>query len=127
MTNTYFISTPSFVSKNTNNAINNLSIHFLETEFYRNDLRVNLEDSLHQYINQFLEKEYIFSHIDEMNISTINDKRYMTYDHYIKSPMPAFEFKLNIILAGNPNLINSFNRSHIHPLIRKYSHIPFNN
>ena len=43
-TNIYFISTSSFFSKVTNNAINNSSIHFLETEFYGNDLRINLED-----------------------------------------------------------------------------------
>ena len=28
-----------------------------------------------------------------------------------------------MILAKNPNLINSLNRSHIHPSIRKYRHI----
>ena len=50
LTNTRFISTPSYFSKITNN------IHFLETEFYDNDLRINLEDSLRHYINQFLTK-----------------------------------------------------------------------
>ena len=47
----------------------------------------------------------------------------MTYDYYIQHPIPAVELKLNMILAKNPHLINSLNRSHIHPLIRKYSHI----
>ena len=47
----------------------------------------------------------------------------MTYDYYIKNPMPAIELKLNMILAKNPHHINPLNRSHIHPLIRKYSHI----
>ena len=78
ITNTCFISTPSFFSKITNNANYNSSIHFLETQFSGNDLRINLEGSLHHFINKFLEKEYTFSHIDEMNISTNNDTQYMT-------------------------------------------------
>ena len=57
-----------------------------------------------------------------MNISTINDKMYTTYDNYIKHPMQAIELKLDMIFAKNPHLVNSFKRSHIHPLIRKYSH-----
>ena len=56
ITNTCFISTSSFFSKIANNAINKITIHFLETQFYGNDLRINLEDSLHHHIDQFLEK-----------------------------------------------------------------------
>ena len=84
-TNIYFISTSSFFSKITNNN------HFLETEFYDNDLRINLGDSLHHYIDQFLEKGCIFSHIDEMNISTINDTQYMTYEYFIHQPMQSIQ------------------------------------
>ena len=58
-----------------------------------------------------------------MNITTVNDKMYMTYDYYIKHPMPAVELKLDMIISKNPHLIKSLNRSPIHPLIRKYSHI----
>ena len=58
-----------------------------------------------------------------MNITTVNDKMYMTYDYYIKHPMSAVELKLNTINSKNPNLIKSLNRSHIHPLFRKYFHI----
>ena len=53
-----------------------------------------------------------------MNISTLNDKMYMTYDKYIKHPMQAMELKLNMIFAKNPHLISSLNRSHNHPLIQ---------
>ena len=53
-TNTNFISTPPFFYKTTN------KILFLETEFYGNDLRINLEDSLHQYIDKFLKKKVQF-------------------------------------------------------------------
>ena len=57
-----------------------------------------------------------------MNILTVNDKKYKTYDNYIKHPMQAIELKLNMINAKNPHLLNSLNRYHIHPLIRKCSY-----
>ena len=37
--------------------------------------------------------------------------------------MPAVELKINMFISKNPQLIKSLNRSHIHPLIREYSHI----
>ena len=58
-----------------------------------------------------------------MNILIVNDRMHMTYDSYINNPMPAVERRLNFIIARNPHLINSLNIFHIHPLIRKYSHI----
>ena len=36
-----------------------------------------------------------FSHIAEMDIITLANKRDMTYDFYLKNNMPAFEWKLN--------------------------------
>ena len=51
----------------------------------------------------------------------------MTYEHYIKQPLQAIELKLNMIIAKNPQLINALDRNENQPLIRKYSHIPFNN
>ena len=64
-----------------------------------------------------------FLHFDEMNVTTTNDKTYITNKFYITRPMPNVELKLNMILSKNPHLIKSPNRSHIHPLIRKYSYI----
>ena len=106
-----------------NDEINNLTINFLESVFNENSLQILLEESLLYLIDNFLQRGYIFSLIDEMNVSTINDKRYMTYDYYIQHPMPAVKLKLNIILAKNPHIINSLNRSHFRPLSRKYSHV----
>ena len=45
----------------------------------------------------------------------------MTYNYYTKEPIQAVEMNLNMIIAKNPNLINSLSRFHN----RKYSHIPF--
>ena len=75
------------------------------------------------HIENFIEQGYVFSHIIEMNILTVNDKMHMTYDNYINHPMPAIEWALNKKSAKTPHLINSLNRFHIHFLIRKYSHI----
>ena len=51
----------------------------------------------------------------------------MTYDYYINRPIQAIGLKINMIIAKNPQLINSFDRNKNHPLISKNSHIPFNN
>ena len=40
--------------------------------------------------------------------------------------MPMVERRINFIIAKNPKLINSLDRNKNHPIIRKYSHIPFN-
>ena len=95
----------------------------IETDFFSNTRLINLKRHLLHHIDNFIEKGLIFSHIDEMNITTVNDKVYMTYEYYIEHPMPAVELKLNMVLSKNPHLIKSLNRSHIHPLIRKFSYI----
>ena len=58
-----------------------------------------------------------------MNNTTVNSKMYMTYHNSITHPMQAIDIKSNMIIAKNPHLINSVNRSHNHPLSQKYSHI----
>ena len=51
----------------------------------------------------------------------------MTYGNFTNQTMQAIELKLDNIIAKNPQLINSLDRNKPHPLIKKYSHIPFNN
>ena len=60
---------------------------------------INLKRYLLNHIEDFIDQGYVFSHIDEMNISTVDATMYMTYDNYIKHPMPAIEIKLNFILT----------------------------
>ena len=62
-----------------------------------------------------------------MNISSVSDRGNMTYERYINNPMPMVGRRLNMNVAKNPHLVNSFDRNKKHPLIGKYSHIPFNN
>ena len=84
---------------------------------------INSKRYLLDRIEQFTKKGCIISHIDEVNFSTVNDKLYMTYEIFFKHPVQAIEFKINMIGAKSPHLINSLFRYHIHPLVRKYSHM----
>ena len=98
------------------------SIH-IQTDFYHNTSFMNLKRFLIQHIDNFIEKGQIFSHIDEMNFTTVNDKMYMAYKYYIQHPMPMVERHLKMVIGKNPHLIKSLNRSHIYPLVRNYSYI----
>ena len=71
-------------------------------------------------------KRHYFSRMIEMRISFISSIRNVTHKYYLKQPKPMCEIKLNEIIAKNPKLINCLNRNICHPLIRKYSNIPFN-
>ena len=62
-----------------------------------------------------------------MIIDTTSCMCNMSCKHYIKQPMSMLERRRNFIIARNPHLINSLDRNENHPLINKYSHIPFNN
>ena len=53
-----------------------------------------------------------------MTVNSISDRCNMTYENYINQPMN---------IARNPYLLVSLDRNKNHPLIRKHSHIPFNN
>ena len=61
-----------------------------------------------------------------MIIKTISCLCNMTYKNYLTNPMSMVERRMNFIIATNPKLINTLDRNKNHPLIRKYSHIPFN-
>ena len=61
-----------------------------------------------------------------MRISFISSTRNMTHKCYPEQPKPMCEIKLKEIIAKNPKLINCSSRDICHPLIRKYSNIPFN-
>ena len=95
----------------------------IETDFYHNTTFMVLKRFLLYQIDDFIEKGQIFFHIDEMNITTVNDKMYTSYKFYIQHPMPMVERRLNLVIAKNPHLIKSPNRFHIQPLIRKNSYI----
>ena len=62
-----------------------------------------------------------------MTNNMISDRCKMTYGNYINQPMNVCERKINMNISKNPKLTNSLDRNKNHPLITKYSLIPFNN
>ena len=78
-------------------------------------------------ISDFKDEGNIFNHIAERNIITIANTLDRSYDFYIKQNMCALEQRLYAMINKNKNLNNKLDRSKRHPLIGKYSHIPFNN
>ena len=61
-----------------------------------------------------------------MTIKSVSDRCNMIYEFFMNQSMSMCERKINIIIARNPQLINSLVRNENHPLIREYSHIPHN-
>ena len=64
---------------------------------------------------------------EEMNIRTSANKLDMSYDFYKKHNMHAGEWQKNAIIIKIKILIFKLDRSKCHLLIRKFSHVPFNN
>ena len=60
-----------------------------------------------------------------MNITTPDPIRIMTPEFYIKQPKSMLEVSLRRKLDENPSFIKTLDRRSFHPLIRKYSYIPF--
>ena len=71
-------------------------------------------------------KGYKFCFIKRIDISILTDRCNITCKNYNKTAH-MFERRINFIISKNPQLINALDRNKNHPLIRKYSHIPFNN
>ena len=61
-----------------------------------------------------------FSHIAEMDIITLANKRDMTYDFYLKNNMSAFEWKLNSKINKDKNIINKFPNNWRHPINTRF-------
>ena len=51
-----------------------------------------------------------FSQVLERRNTYISSLRHMTYNYYLKQPMPMCEIKLNQVIYKNPQLINSPDR-----------------
>ena len=87
---------------------NNKDCKYLMTNMINNTRSVSWSNYLRDVICNLKEKGYNFSHIAEMDIITLAHKRDMTYDHYLKHIMTAFEWKLNAMINKDKNLINKF-------------------
>ena len=98
----------------------NIEINYL----YNTDF-IDIRSYLLFYINSCEIIGYKFNKINHMIIKTISCRCNMSYKYYINQPMSMLERRINFIIARNPKLINSLDCNKNHPLIRKYSHIPF--
>ena len=75
--------------------------------------------SMFSRINQ---NRYYFCHIYEMRITFSSSFTDMTYDYYLKEPLPMFEIRLIQLLAKNPRLICRLNRYSDNAYIKKFTH-----
>ena len=75
------------------------------------------------WIELFIEGGYKFSHFYEMDFTTVNNKKYMTFEKYNKQPMQLVKLMLNTINYETPQLINILDRRIKHPLIRTYKYV----
>ena len=74
-----------------------------------------LRDSVLSKIKYYEKLGHKFSLLWEMKITYISDLRDSTYEHYLNQPKSMMEWKLNAILAKNPELIKVLGNS-CHPL-----------
>ena len=110
-----------FVLEFDNNFTINIQTHYC----YNMDDITKIKSYLFSSIDCFKSRGYKNYNINQMSIKTINNRCNMTYENYMNFTMSMLERRINMIIAKNPQLINLFNRNKNHPLIRKYSHIPF--
>ena len=95
---------------------NNQDCKYLMTDMLHNTINISCSN----YIKEAIE-ECDFSHITEMNIITLANKRDMTYDFDLKHNMTAFEWKLNSKINKYKNLINKFPKNWRDPINTKFN------
>ena len=92
-----------------------------DCKYLMTDMNINTTNiSCSNYIREAIEG-YDFNHIAEMDIITLAHKRDMTYDHYLKHNMSAFEWNLNSKINKDKNLINKFPKNWRHPINSKFN------
>ena len=99
----------------------------IKTQYFYNTDIICINRFLLYELYYFILSGHNFSNVNQMTITTISDKCNMTYEHYLQQPMHMCKRKINMNIAENPELINLLDRNKNYPLIRIYSHIPFNN
>ena len=87
----------------------------IEINYHYNTVYINIKNYLLFYIDSCESGGYKFSDINHMNINTISCKCNMSDKHYINQPMSMLERRINMIIAKNPQLINSLDRNKNHP------------
>ena len=100
----------------------NFIVAVRSNRLYNHPYGFNLREFLLSKIKYYERRQHTFSHISQMNITFISDLRNMTYKHYLNQTKSILEWRLNIILAKNPELAKIFgNRPN--PSSRKYEYL----
>ena len=102
---------------------NNNFIQTLETNYHSNSELNNMKSYLLSFIDSFTSRGYEFCKINHITINTMNYRCDIIYGYYMKQPMHFLERRFNMLIAKNPHLRNSLDRSHGLCLITRYSHI----
>ena len=101
-------------------ALDNIFTSIIQTkDFYDADIS-NINKTLLYDIFYYTASGYKFCNIKQMSSKTNSDRCNITYEYYMKLPMNLCQREINFIIAKNPSLINLFDRSKNHQLIRKY-------
>ena len=100
---------------------NNQDCKYLMTDMINNKTNFSWSNNLREAIDSLKEEGYDFNRIAEMDIITLDHKRDMTNDFYIKHNMPAFECNLDAIINKDKNLIDKFPRIWRHPINMKFN------
>ena len=93
----------------------NQDCEYIMTDMINDTTNISWSNYLREAIDSLKEEGYVFNQIAEMDILTLAHKRDMTYDFYLKTNMPAFEWKLNAVINKDESLINKFPRNWRHP------------
>ena len=95
----------------------------IEINYHYNTDYVNIKSYLLFYIDSCEINGYKFKNINHMIIKNVSCRCIMSYKQYINNPMSMLERRIIFLIARNPKLIKSLDRTKNHPLIRKYSYI----
>ena len=95
---------------------NNQDCKYLMTDMILNTTNISWSNFIREAIDG-----YDFSHIAEMDIIALANKRDTTNNFYLKHNMPAFEWKLNSMINKDKNLINNFPKNWRHPINSKFN------
>ena len=100
---------------------NNQDCKYLMTDMINNTTNVSWSKYSRDVISNLKEEGYDFSQIAEMDVITLAHKRDMTYDHYLKHNMSAFDWKLNAMINKDKYLIKMFPKKWRQPINTEFN------
>ena len=90
-------------------------------ELIKNLIRIIFAFTKNSILPRINQDWFYFSHVYEMCITLSSSFRDLTYDYYLKQPLPMREVRLNQMLAKNPRHICLLNRFPSIPYTRKWT------